>query len=66
MNATMPAYLLNVIEPGDAMALIDKAWRGALPATFLYDARGEIVFRHMGRIKPTDLRAAIEKVLSEK
>lgn len=66
MNATMPAYLLNVVEPGDAMAIIDKAWRGALPATFLYDARGEIVFRHMGRIKPAELRAAIEKVLSEK
>ena len=66
MNATMPAYLLNVLEPGDAMAVIDKAWRGALPATFLYDARGQIVFRHMGRIKPAELRAAIEKVLSEK
>ena len=66
MNATMPAYLLNVLEPGDAIAFIDKAWRGALPATFLYDARGEIVFRHTGRIKPAELRAAIEKVLSEK
>jgi thiol-disulfide isomerase/thioredoxin len=66
MNATMPAYLLNVLEPGDAIALIDKAWRGALPATFLYDARGQIVFRHTGRIKPAELRAAIEKVLSEK
>jgi thiol-disulfide isomerase/thioredoxin len=68
MKASMPAYLLNVLDLDVAIAVIDSSWRGAfaLPVTLLYDARGEIVFKHMGRIKPAELRASIEKVLSEK
>jgi thiol-disulfide isomerase/thioredoxin len=66
MNASMPAYLLNTPDPDEAIAVVDKAWFGALPATFLYDARGQIVYKQMGRIKPAELRAAIEKALSEK
>jgi thiol-disulfide isomerase/thioredoxin len=66
MKATMPAYLLNVPDPDEAISIVDRTWRGALPATFLFDARGQIAFKHMGRIKPAELRAAIEKVLSEK
>lgn len=65
-KASMPAYLLNTLDPDEAIEAVDRTWRGALPATFLYDARGQIVFKHTGRIKPAELRAAIEKVLSEK
>lgn len=65
-KASMPAYLLNTLDPDAAIEMVDRAWRGALPATFLYDARGQIVFKHMGRVKAAELRAAIEKVLSEK
>ena len=66
MNASMPAYLLNTPDPDEAIAVVDKAWFGALPATFLYDARGQVVYKHMGRVKPQELRAAIEKALSQK
>lgn len=66
MGASMPAYLLNTPDPDEAIAVVDRAWFGALPATFLYDPRGQIVFKKMGRVKPAELRAAIEKVLSVK
>jgi thiol-disulfide isomerase/thioredoxin len=66
MHARMPAYLLNVPDPEDVINLVDPQWSGAMPATFLFDARGTLVFKHMGRIKPDELRAAIEKVTTDK
>ncbi|MFN2454842.1 MAG: TlpA family protein disulfide reductase [Pyrinomonadaceae bacterium] len=61
MHATMPAYLLNAPDQEAAMNAVDEQWGGALPATFLFGDKGQIIFRHMGRIKPAELRAAIEK-----
>ena len=66
MKATMPAYLLNVTDPEPVILAVDKDWGGALPATFLYDAKGKVVFKHYGRVKTPELRAAIDKVMSEK
>jgi thiol-disulfide isomerase/thioredoxin len=66
MQARMPAYLLNVDDPEPAIKEVDPTWGGALPATFLYDARGQVVYKHMGRVRAAELRAAIEKVMSEK
>src|SRR5262245_48212945 len=63
MKAKMPAYLLNVDDPEPAINLVDKGWQGALPATFLYNEKGEIVFKHFGRVNPAELREAIEKVV---
>jgi thiol-disulfide isomerase/thioredoxin len=65
-HASMPAYLLNPSDPDALVAVIDPTWGGALPATFLFDARGQIAFRQMGRVHVEELRAALEKVLSEK
>jgi thiol-disulfide isomerase/thioredoxin len=64
MRATMPAYLLNATDTDVAVTSVDPTWGGELPATFLYDRAGKIAFRHTGRIKPDELRAAIEKVLA--
>jgi thiol-disulfide isomerase/thioredoxin len=66
MRATMPAYLLNVPDPDQIISSVDPNWSGALPATFLYDAEGKVVFKHFGRIKPLELRAAIEKLVGTK
>lgn len=66
MKATMPAYLLNVSDPEPAINLIDRRWQGDLPATFLFNDKGEVVYKHIGRINPTELRAAIEKAVSKK
>lgn len=66
MNATMPVYLLNVADPEPAINLVDRDWSGALPATFLYDNKGIVVYKHFGRVNPVELRAAIEKLVASK
>jgi thiol-disulfide isomerase/thioredoxin len=66
MRATMPAYLLNTLEPEAAINYVDPKWGGSLPATFLYDAQGKVVFKHMGRINADELRSAIKAVISDK
>ncbi|HEV2911932.1 MAG TPA: redoxin domain-containing protein [Pyrinomonadaceae bacterium] len=66
MRAPMPSYLLNVIDPETVISAVDPSWGGGLPATFLYDANGRLVFKHTGRIKAEELRAAIDKVTSGK
>ncbi|HYN26526.1 MAG TPA: redoxin domain-containing protein [Pyrinomonadaceae bacterium] len=66
MRATMPAYLLNVPDPDQIISTVDPQWSGALPATFLYDAEGKVVFKHFGRIKPLELRTVIERLVGSK
>jgi len=61
MNAKMPVYLLNVADPEPAINMVDRDWSGALPATFLYDNTGKVVYKHFGRVNPGELRAAIEQ-----
>src|SRR2546423_7885422 len=64
MHAQMQAYVLNVTDSEPVINSVDATWGGELPATFLFDRHGQIVFKHKGRIDPAELRAAIEKVLS--
>lgn len=66
MQATMPNFLLNVSDPDVVINTIDKNWGGALPATFLYNSQGELVYRHFGRVKPKELTAAIDKLIPTK
>ena len=66
MNATMPSYILNAPDVEAAMGLVDPKWGGELPATFLLDREGKIVFKHFGRVKLAELRPALEKVLGGK
>ena len=65
MNATMPAYLLNTTDPEPAINFIDKRWQGDLPATYLYNEKGEVVYKHIGRVNAAQLREAIEKVVKK-
>ena len=66
MKARMPVVLLNVNDPEPAIKAVDATWDGQLPATFLYDKDGKIVFKHFGRIQPAELRSAIDKQVSSK
>ena len=66
MKATMPVVLLNVNDPEPAIKAVDEKWDGELPATFLYDKDGKVIFRHFGKIKPDELRAALDKVVVSK
>ena len=65
MKATMPAYLLNASDPEPAINLVDQRWQGDLPATFLYNEKGELVYKHIGRVKPEELRSEIEKLVKK-
>jgi thiol-disulfide isomerase/thioredoxin len=65
MKATMPAYLLNVSDPEPAINAVDPKWQGDLPATFLYNAKGEVVYKHFGRVDVSELRIAIEKLIKK-
>ncbi|HEY0078153.1 MAG TPA: redoxin domain-containing protein [Pyrinomonadaceae bacterium] len=62
--SAIPAYLLNVKDAETAISAVDKQWRGELPATFLFNRQGQIVFRHMGRIKPKELRKALDETMN--
>ena len=66
MNATMPVVLLDVKDPDPAIHAVDGTWGGELPATFLYDKQGQVVFKHFGKIKPDELRGAIDKAVGSK
>jgi thiol-disulfide isomerase/thioredoxin len=61
-----PSYLLHAEDDGAAINLVDPTWQGELPATFLYDRTGALVFKHKGRINPAELRAALERALAAK
>jgi thiol-disulfide isomerase/thioredoxin len=65
MNATMPAYLLNVSDPEPAINFVDRRWQGDLPATYLYNEKGELVYKHIGRVNVAELRSAIEKAVKK-
>ena len=66
MKATMPVVLLNVNDPEPAIHAVDENWDGQLPATFLYDKDGKVVFKYFGRVKPAELRSAIDKAVGTK
>jgi len=61
-----PAYLLHAADDNNAINLVDPTWSGELPATFLYDRSGALVFKHKGRVKVPELRAALDEALKEK
>jgi thiol-disulfide isomerase/thioredoxin len=66
MKAQMPVVLLNVKDPEPAIHAVDEKWDGALPATYLYDKDGKVVFKYFGAIKPAELRGAIDKLVGSK
>jgi thiol-disulfide isomerase/thioredoxin len=66
MKAQMLVVLLNVKDPEPAIHAVDAAWDGALPATYLYDKDGKVVFKYFGVIKPAELRSAIDKQVGSK
>ncbi len=64
--SALPAYLLHSDDDNAAINLVDPQWGGELPATFLYDRSGRLVFNHKGRINTAELQTAIDKTLDTK
>ncbi|MFL6254990.1 MAG: TlpA family protein disulfide reductase [Pyrinomonadaceae bacterium] len=63
---SLTSYLLNAKDSDAAINLVDSEWGGELPATFLYDRAGHIVFKHKGRVREAQLRAALDEALKAK
>ena len=66
MKATMPVVVLKRTNDEEAIHAVDPTWQGDMPATYLYDKDGKVLFKYFGRIKPDDLRAAIDKAVVSK
>ena len=62
----MPAFLLNADDPEVAINMLDPKWRGELPATFLFGRKGDLFYKHTGRIKPAELRQSINAALESR
>jgi len=45
--------------PDDLAEALDPKWQGPMPYTLLIAPGGEILYRHVGMVDPTELRAAI-------
>ncbi len=58
-----PAYLRKTRNEDRFPTTIDPAWKGALPASFLYDRQGHKVRSFFGELKMAEVEAAIKKLL---
>ncbi|MBX3276766.1 MAG: redoxin domain-containing protein [Acidobacteria bacterium] len=56
-------FVQDVEDPQDMIDVVDKKWEGTLPATFVYDKKGEPVLIRYGIINRDTLVEAIEKAL---
>jgi thiol-disulfide isomerase/thioredoxin len=65
MKAKMPSYLLDANDPEPAINAVDPRWQGDLPATFLYNSQGELIYKHFGRVNAAELREAIDKLVKK-
>jgi peroxiredoxin len=50
-------------DPQQMIDAVYKEWAGELPATFIYDKQGNLVYKHLGIIDREELVAEIEKAL---
>ena len=48
-NADFSNYVIKVIDPEDFINLLNEDWRGAIPATFVYDENGNQVKYLIGK-----------------
>ena len=63
MKAEMPAYLLATNNEEAAIAAVSKDWKGGLPFTILFDAKGAAAYSREGKVKFDLLRTALNKTV---
>ena len=56
-------YLLKVVDPEDFINLLNKKWGGAIPATFIYDKRGNQEEMLIGKQSYETFKEALKKVI---
>jgi thiol-disulfide isomerase/thioredoxin len=61
-KATFQNYVQNFKDPSDLINLLNKDWRGAVPATFIYDKKGHQQAYLLGRHSFEEFQAKIEAI----
>jgi len=61
-NAGFTNYVKNFEDDGDFINSVNPEWSGALPATFVYDAKGVLQESHFGQINYEGFQNLIEHV----
>lgn len=62
-KAEFENYLLKVIEPEDFINLLSKEWSGAIPATFIYDKKGNQKEKLIGKQSYELFEQAVKEVI---
>jgi peroxiredoxin len=62
-KAPFQNFLQDTDEPQEMIDIVYKDWQGTLPATFVYDKEGNLVYKRFGIIDREELVAEIEKAL---
>ncbi|MFZ4627432.1 MAG: redoxin domain-containing protein [Blastocatellia bacterium] len=62
-EASYPNFIQQVDDPQEMIDVVRKDWPGTLPATFVYDTNGRMVYTRLGIFDREVLRREIEKVL---
>jgi thiol-disulfide isomerase/thioredoxin len=57
-----PNYVQDFKDPEDLINLLNKKWRGAVPATFIYDQNGNQQIFLLGKHSFDEFKAKIEKI----
>lgn len=56
-------FVQDVEDPQEMIDVVLKDWPGTLPATFVYDKKGNLIYTRLGVFNPETLLAEIEKAL---
>jgi thiol-disulfide isomerase/thioredoxin len=62
-GVSAPHYIKRAKDDDRFITAVDAKWGGALPATFLYDRKGNKVRSFVGEVSLTELEAAVRKLL---
>jgi len=54
MKLPFPVYVVGGESPDRFIPAVDPQWQGSLPATFIYDASGAIIWKHFEKLEKTD------------
>jgi len=57
-------YLYNAANNDELAAALDPEWKGAVPYTILVNTKGEILYRHSGKIEYKEVETAVLKELT--
>ena len=62
-KAPFENYVQDTDDPQEMIDVVDKDWAGILPATFVFDKQGNLIYKRYGIINRDDLVAVVENAM---